>query len=775
MLATAWKAACLILPWALAGPLVLRAADAPATAATVSPGHSFHGESFNEGPRQRATLLGNTGRVRFPVTSHSALVQPFVEQGVGQLHGFWYWEAERSFRQAALLDPNCAMAYWGMAMANTNNEKRAKGFLAEAVKRKDQASERERLYIEALDAFYKADPKKDKERHAEYARALERLIYKFPEDIEAKAFLGLQLWLNRGHGTEIASYLAVDALLKQVLAVEPLHPCHHYRIHLWDYEKAELALDSAALCGQGSPGVAHMWHMPGHIYSRLARYDDAVWQMEASARVDHAYMIRERIFPDQIHNYAHNNEWLIRNMASLGRVASALDLAKNLCELPRHPRLNTLSGGKSAQFGRQRLFEELTRFELWDELLALCHTPYLDPTDDWAEQNKRLRHLGAACLRMGDLERGKAQIAELERRAAAGRDQIAQLGLPAAASAAAQSPPGAEPRPEPVPSPELSPEELKRLEEEKRRIEGRFRPVELALEELRGHLAVAQGDYKAALPRLKKAGGVDGMYLARVQFLAGEREQALKEARAHVESHKNEVAPLAGLVGLLWEAGEKAEAQQRMSALREIGGQCDLDLPVIKRLAPVAAAQGLPADWRLPRPFAADTGSRPALDSLGPFRWHPVLAPDWAARDAAGRPVLAAQYRGRPHVLIFYLGSQCLHCAQQLQAFAPLTAQFEQLGVSLVAISTDDRDGLGKSISAYTAGPFPFALLSDHELTAFRTFRAYDEFEEKPLHGTFLIDAAGLVRWHDVGHEPFQDARFLLSEARRLLSLPVRP
>ena len=222
----------------------------------VAPGHSFHGETFNEGPRQRATLLGNTGRVKFAVTSASPLVQPMIEQGIGQLHGFWYWEAERSFRRAALHDPSCAMAYWGMAMANTNNEKRAKGFIAEAVQRKERISEREALYIDALDAFYKADAKKDKERHAAYARALEKLIYKFPDDIEAKAFLGLQLWLNRSHGTEISSHLAIDALLKEVLAVEPLHPCHHYRIHLWDYEKAEFALDSSARCGQGSACVA---------------------------------------------------------------------------------------------------------------------------------------------------------------------------------------------------------------------------------------------------------------------------------------------------------------------------------------------------------------------------------------------------------------------------------------------------------------------------------------------------------------------------------------
>ena len=73
-------------------------------------GHSSHGEIFNEGPRQQAYLMGTTGNIDFPVTSSVSNVREFINQGVGQLHGFWYFEAERSFRQAAALDPDCAFA-----------------------------------------------------------------------------------------------------------------------------------------------------------------------------------------------------------------------------------------------------------------------------------------------------------------------------------------------------------------------------------------------------------------------------------------------------------------------------------------------------------------------------------------------------------------------------------------------------------------------------------------------------------------------------------------
>src|SRR5262245_57081327 len=139
---------------------VLLSAIALTTAAALArgddplPGKSVHGEAFNAGPRRAAVLLGGTGAVTFPVTTRSPEAQAFVTQGVGLLHGFWWAEAERSFRQAAALDPDCAMAYWGMAMANLDgNEARAVAFIPAAVKRRDKATPRERLYIDALAGY----------------------------------------------------------------------------------------------------------------------------------------------------------------------------------------------------------------------------------------------------------------------------------------------------------------------------------------------------------------------------------------------------------------------------------------------------------------------------------------------------------------------------------------------------------------------------------------------------------------------------------------------
>jgi hypothetical protein len=124
-------------------------------------------------------------------------------------------------------------------------------------------------------------------------------------------------------------------------------------------------------------------------------------------------MMRDRVMPDQIHNFAHNNEWLIRDQIFVGRMRDAIDLAKNMCELPRHPKYNTYTKG-SARFGRQRLFEALSRFELWDELIALSQTSYLGPTGDEAQDLMRYRYLGAALYRSAQPSGGDRQLAAVE-------------------------------------------------------------------------------------------------------------------------------------------------------------------------------------------------------------------------------------------------------------------------------------------------------------------------------------------------------------------------
>ena len=293
------------------------------------PGHSHHGEAFDSGPRQDAYLMGGTGKVHFPVSSKVPLVQEYIDQGIGQLHGFWFVESERSFRKAISLDPNCGIAYWGVAMANDElRPARAEQFAAEAAKHKAGLTDRERMYIDSFGT----------------EEGLKKIIAKYPNDIEAKAF---EVWRIFHKSEKVKIYksefdAAVD-LANQVLSVEPMHPIHHALIHIANATETEgRALDSAAKCGDTAPSIGHMWHMPTHIYFTLLRFPEAAWQLEASIRTEHARMIHDRVLPDQVHLYAHNNEWLVRTLLHLGRARDAKRTARQMIDLPRHPLYNLI-------------------------------------------------------------------------------------------------------------------------------------------------------------------------------------------------------------------------------------------------------------------------------------------------------------------------------------------------------------------------------------------------------------------------------------------------
>lgn len=91
-------------------------------------GHSMLGDAFNEIPRQRAYLMKGMPHIDFPITTRSREAQRFFNQGIGQMHGFWFLEAARTFRKVVELDPACAMGYWGLAMANLDDDAESKRF-----------------------------------------------------------------------------------------------------------------------------------------------------------------------------------------------------------------------------------------------------------------------------------------------------------------------------------------------------------------------------------------------------------------------------------------------------------------------------------------------------------------------------------------------------------------------------------------------------------------------------------------------------------------------
>ncbi|MCO8120861.1 peroxiredoxin family protein [Stieleria sp. TO1_6] len=747
------------------------------SADAVDAGHSYHGEAFNEGPRQAAVLMPGMAAIEFPTSTKSELAQLFIEQGIAQLHGFWYLEAERSFRQAANEDPELAIAYWGMAMANVNNSERARGFIDQAKeKSKSNTSKREKLYIDALERYLpkakdddessdKADEKEaDKQKEAEreqktkrgerYIADLEKILYEHPDDLEAKAFLVVQIWMGDREGVKLTSRYAVEALLKEIFAVNPDHPAHHYRIHLWDSARPENALESAAKSGPSSPGIAHMWHMPGHIYSKLKRYGDAAWQQEASARVDHSHMIETRLMPDQIHNFAHNNEWLVRNLNHIGRVSDAIDLAKNLVSLPQHPRYNSIEKRGSHKFGRQRLLQTLTRYALWQQVIDEINGGDLPPTDHKATQRDELGWLGVAQFLTGDKHAGAKTLRQLQRQRIEMQTQLLDDAERVAdASDVDQDQTDDETDP------------VKRVDR---------KAIQKDIESLRGIIArvaasaaTARKDTAALKSRLKDAkldASMEAIWLAE----AGDLDAAIKSAERGVKDGPDQVQPLAVLVDLLWRDKQTETAQKRFSELRKLASQADLDTPLLAKLSEVAKSVDADEDWRIVPPAADDLGARPPLDQLGPFRWQPYQADSWQARTADGQLVQSSELTSRPKLMIFYLGFGCLHCIEQLHEFDPHFEAFRDAGIDIVAISSESADELATGLEDFEK-KLNIPLYSDGDQQVFKSYRCWDDFESQPLHGTFLVDGQGRVRWQDISYEPFKDVQFLLKESKRLL------
>jgi peroxiredoxin len=144
----------------------------------------------------------------------------------------------------------------------------------------------------------------------------------------------------------------------------------------------------------------------------------------------------------------------------------------------------------------------------------------------------------------------------------------------------------------------------------------------------------------------------------------------------------------------------------------------------------------------------------------------------FALRDSRGKQFSLADYtkQGKPVLVIFYLGAGCVKCMEQLNLFTPVAKEFQAAGITLLAVGSDTSVGLKQALAQSKTGDFPFPLLSDSSLRTFKAFRAYDDFEKMPLHGCFLIDGKGRIRWQDISFKPFAETRFLLEESKRLLS-----
>ncbi len=226
------------------------------------------------------------GTVNFVV---SCKPQAEFNRAVAWLHSFEYEEAEMAFNAVAAADPQCAMAYWGVALSNYHPlwapptaAELQKGIAAVAKAKTIAApTERERDYIAAVAVFYKdADKVDHKTRAFAYSEAMDQLRRRYANDSEARVFYALTLIATgmMSHDKIYAREKAAAEILNGVLAAEPKHPgVSHYLIHSYDYPAlAQYALPAARSYAQIAPSSAHARHMPSHIFTRLGLWSEGI-------------------------------------------------------------------------------------------------------------------------------------------------------------------------------------------------------------------------------------------------------------------------------------------------------------------------------------------------------------------------------------------------------------------------------------------------------------------------------------------------------------------
>ncbi len=712
------------------------------------------GQVFTEGPRSEVPLAPGTGEhIHFQVTTNNPQAQIWFNQGVGMLHGFWNYEAERSFREVLKLDPNCVMANWGLSMANTifeaGDPKRAYQFMKRAAAKKDQVSSREQLWIESLEALYSKIPL-ERDRHIKHIEVLQKIVQQYPDDLDAKAFLALQTWNYRLFDHFHQTREQISTLLDEIFAVEPLHPAHHYRVHLWDGKvNSTKALASAALLGPSAPGIAHMWHMGTHTYDSLNRHLEATWHLEASARVDHAQMARFNVLPYQIHNYFHNNLWLVRSYKRIGNWDSAIAVAKNLIELPQNPKILNGYGTESEGSGKDKLLPLLWESEQWDEVIRLVKTPYLSLSDEDFRYEGTLnsqRELRA----IAHLYRGEKELALEAKKEIESAIEAIRLRT------------------------DFS-EDFKKSS---------VKPMELALANVDAHLLFFSGEKKKAINSIVGFESNPKSIVCKMLLDAGEPALAEDKARLWFKDQPQQAAPLANLIYVLFKVGKLDEARVRFNELRPQSEYISLDLAPFNRLAEVATALSLPdmktaTDWRTswqpPNDVTERMKNRTNLDELGPIFWSPQKAKPFAVNSISGETLSLEKYRGKPVLVVLFLTYGCLGCVKQLVNLEALYDRFNAAGISLIAISSQDVADtlrLNELRNQAHQEPFRIQLAADPTEKIFHDYHAYDDFEGNPIHGTFLIDDKGRIRWQDIGGTAFDDANFLLKESIRLLAIP---
>lgn len=692
--------------------------------------------------RQVARLVSGIGKVDFPIITKSKVAQLYFNQGVAQLHGFDHWAADESFFKASQLDPDCAMAYWGLALASLEARERAEFWIEKAVALSEDKPAHERRWIRAFSRFLAAKPEASQVRLQRLLKNLDEFVEADPDDVEAIAFLARFAITERAVEAGLMHVSTLDALLRDAASRHLEHPLCHYRLLLWQNRRPGRAGQSVVDAFRAAPNSAAIVSAAARNLALRNRHAEAVEPFAKAAELYEATLAQRQLPANEIPEYIENQRLYVETLSHAGQVAQAMEVAKRLIAMPRSVDPDSLNGdalisaamADPVEVGQTALVRLLIDYELWDELRTLRKSPLLN-----AHSPRVAPYLDAATA-LAICEQGWSL------RIDAAESRIREHFLYA-----------------------RSDSEIDRSRRE-----------ELVgyVHELAVRRQVQKGDLYQARVLINQSASIPLARRARLSVMAGDWDSGREFARSAVKQRPNGAMITAHAIEVLFQTGTKSEAFQLLTAKNTPVFSFDRELPLHRRLdaiVSVAVESNDPESGPLQSRMTAYRQGNSDERIERPRQEFPE-APAWTLPDRYGSLVSLEQYRGRPVVVVFFLGAGCPHCIRQLASLAPLKDEYANAGIAIIAVSTDSIEGLGETFEIEGAEEaIPFGLVSDSELTAFRDYGVIDASADRPLHGVFLLDADRRILWGKTGVDAYMQTKFLLGEFQRLLSLTKRP
>lgn len=332
-------------------------------------------------------LFDNLGNYSHSISTRNPQAQRYFDQGLILSYGFNHAEALRSFQQAAQLDSNCAICYWGMGYVlgpNINAAMEAGAVptaweaIQKAIALSPSASPKERAYIAALATRYAPEPVEDRTAlNLAYANAMRQVVQQYPDDLDAATLFAEALmdttpwdyWAE--DGTPKPEGAEIIATLESVLQRNPNHPgALHLYIHAVEAERPELAAQAADRLRDLNINTGHLIHMPGHIYIRVGRYHDAVIANQQAAAADAFYAQQhnpEGTYPTVYMPHNHHFLWFAAVMS--GQREVAMQAAQQTANLVDQSLIQQAGNGPLQHFTLIPLYTQV-KFGQWNEILA---------------------------------------------------------------------------------------------------------------------------------------------------------------------------------------------------------------------------------------------------------------------------------------------------------------------------------------------------------------------------------------------------------------------